>query len=234
MKTVLLYFLTIVQASHAATVSWNASSGFGPEAVGYTLTDTATPEDPTLIASTLTLSTDSIAEVMTYRMEENQLEFASLTQIDFRMRFVTGSENFDQRGGALVSVYVDDDIFTNLWFRSDEVFTTTGSDVRDTSNMTIDTDDVFHDYQLIINGTNPGDTVQLFQDSSLVLTSQLFTAGLVGLQGAPRIAFGEGTGAETGTSDWQSFSHNAAVPEPSSTLLLGLSCAGLAFRRSRQ
>ena len=171
---------------------------------------------------------------MTYRMEENQLEFASLTQIDFRMRFVTGSENFDQRGGALVSVYVDDDIFTNLWFRSDEVFTTTGSDVRDTSNMTIDTDDVFHNYQLIINGTNPGDTVQLFQDGSLVLTSQLFTAGLVGLQGASRIAFGEGTGAETGTTDWQSFSHNAAVPEPSSTLLLGLSCAGLAFRRSRQ
>lgn len=223
--------------TNAATVSWDASSATTPDSVGYTLFDTATPEDPVLGPSHLTLSTDNAPELMFYRMDESQLAFPGVTEISFRMRLTASSNNLAHRAGAAVNAYVQDDIFTYLWIGEDEVLFTNGSDAVVASNTTIDTNDSLHDYLLRINGTNSGDSVSLFQDNVLILTSQLFTAGLPGLQSSPRIVFGEVTGAETGTSQWQRFSHNAAisaVPEPGAALLMVLSTAGFAVTRRRR
>ena len=74
----------------------------------------------------------------------------------------------------------------------------------------------------------------MFQDGSLVLTGSLFAStsdhGLV-----ERIGFGEISTWAYGTSEWESFTHNAAViPEPSTLTLVALSSLALVLvRRGR-
>ena len=226
----LLHFLLLLGTMSApgATVSWEASSGLGPESEGYVLFDTATPEDPVLSGSILTLSTDTAAEVMQYRINENQLSFGSSVTVEFRMRVVSSSSDTTIRRGAYVGVVASDNVFLSLWMGVDDLRFTGGDNSVLDSNASIDTDDAFHDYRLEIGGTTAGAPVRLFQDESGVLTGSLTATTLPGLMGAPSIGFGDGTSFESGASEWMSFSHNAGIPEPSSCWLF-LSGAGFAL-----
>lgn len=229
------FFLSLVAAvsiCDAAVINWDAGSGLGPESVGYTLIDTANPEDPVLTASTLTLSTDSAAEGMQYRMNEGELSFGSSVTVEFRMRMASSSATSANRRGAYVGIVASDNVFITLWIGVDDLRFTGGDDTVLASNSTIDTDGAFHDYRLEIGGTAAGAPVQLFQDEVAVLSSTLTETTLPGLMGAPAIGFGDGTSFESGTSEWQTFSHNAGIPEPSSVWLVLLG-GGLALVRRR-
>lgn len=216
--------------ANAGIVSWNASSGLTPDQIGYTLNDTSAPEDPVLAGGVLSLISDDPLESMWYVMTEPDLDLQPVVEINFRMRYVSGTNTVNFRTPAGIFVTTAPGIGSILQIGDDEVFFLSGHTTRGPANTSIDTN-AFHDYRMVINGTASGSGVDLYQDSLLVLSGASYTTavshGTVG-----RIGFGDGTSNEAGSTEWTSFSHNAsAVPEPSALAALLLVVCGLSCRR---
>ncbi|MGJ8696189.1 MAG: PEP-CTERM sorting domain-containing protein [Verrucomicrobiaceae bacterium] len=214
----------------AATVSWLGSSGQTPEAVGYTLSNSSTPEVPVLSASTLTLQNDDVIELMSYSMSGPDLSIPAQTVIDFEMAYISGFTNQNFRDTGLVFATVSSGVNMGLFIGDDEVFFLNGQTSRGPENTTLDTH-AFHQYQLVIDGTTAGSTVNLYQDTNLVLSGSTYAYAPATTE---VISFGDGTTNANGETQWRSFIHNAGVPEPSSSLLalIGMSAFLLGRRRS--
>jgi len=204
-------------AANAAVISWDASSGLTPDQVGFELINSSIPENPILDGSTLTIANDSSPEKMYYVTSEPavSLLFPSVFEAFFRMKYVSSTSNWSGRRAAGVFVTVNANTGCNFYIGNDSIFLS--NLVTQGPSAIVDTNDEFHDYLLRVEGS----AVSVFQDGSLVLSgSTLVSADEYGP--SPRVAFGDITTLAFGTSEWQSFSHNAmAIPEPSSILLLG-------------
>ncbi|VGO12917.1 hypothetical protein PDESU_01471 [Pontiella desulfatans] len=213
--------------SYASVMSWNASSGLTPDQVGYQLLDNASPENPTISSSVMTLSTSSANENMYFSYSEptETLDFPGVFEASFTMRLISGSNGYDGRAPAGVFITVSNNVGSSLWIGQDELFMGRNFASKGPS-VSVDTDGAFHDYLFRISGSS----VSIYQDGSLVLSDSTLTAASeFGVN--KRVAFGEATGLEYGTSEWKSFSHNAAIPEPGTIALVGIFGGGLWFVR---
>ena len=225
----ILFAGIMVSISNAAVITWDASSGQTPDQMGYELVDNSNPENPILNGSILTIGNNSASESMYYAYREptSSLLFPSVFEASFRMRYVSGSQSYNGRSpagvfvttgatGEGVGLYID----AGRVFLSD-TFVSPGPVAA------VDTDSVFHDYLLRIDGG----AVSVFQDGGLILSGSTKTS-FTEMGTSPRVLFGDGTTLESGTSEWANFSHNAAIPEPSTAVLLGVSA--LVMYRLRQ
>lgn len=212
---------------HANTVIWQANSGLKPEQIAnpYSLVDTAV-NDPTLSSGILTIDTDIDSELMSYSMTGSALAMPAAPVIEFNMRMDSHSTSFPTlRTGAAVSITTQNSVGNVIYIGIDEVFfLTTGGSQGPTAS--IDTDSSFHDYRIEVAGLSAGSAISLLQDNSLVLSHVLVTDA-ANYGNEERIFFGNNTTVAHGTSEWVSFQHNAAIPEPSSLSLLLVTTAGL-------
>lgn len=205
---------SLIANTNASVISWEASSGLTPDQVGFTLNDSSNPETPVLTNATLTLSNDSSSERMYYSTKEPEtsLLFPAIFEASFRMRYVSGSQNHAGRTPSSVFVATSPNVGSGLCIDKDRIYlvkswTTPGPSV------VVDTDDTFHDYLMRIDGTE----VTIFQDGNLVLSGTTINS-TEDISANPEVAFGDCTTLESGTSEWKSFSHNAAVAEDNISL----------------
>ena len=228
MKNLSYYFLPamlIVSTATATTVTWDASSNLFPNQITppWTLFDAATPENPVLSGGALTLATSGL-ETLLYRMTGSQLSVPAILDITFTLRFVSGSAGVT-RGASGVGFYPAPNVGNNLWFETDTIFLNGPGDVRGPS-VALDTDGAFHDYEIQIIGGTVGSTINVFQDTILVLSGALIAQSSADAD----INWGCLTESASGSAQWKSFSHNAAVPEPGTC---GLLTGGLLIVASR-
>ncbi len=204
-------------AANAAVISWDASSGLTPDQIGFVLMDSSVPEEPVLVGSTLTIANDSSSETMYYVTSEPAVSmlFPSVFEAFFRMKYVSSTSNWSGRRAAGIAVTASPSTGCALFISNDSIFL--ADHTWQGPSVAVDTNDDFHDYLLRIDGT----AVSVFQDGSLVLSGNTsFSPDDHGP--SPRVIFGDITSLEFGTTEWQSFSHNAmAIPEPSTLLLMG-------------
>ena len=219
-------------AARGATFVWDASSGFGPDAVpqGMTLFDDAT-QNPSLSGGTLTLSTTGLTSSMYYLHAGAEIALFGLPQIETSMRFVSGTFS-GGRAPAMISFGVGAGAGANILFKQDLVQSSdaAGSTIRQSAS--VDTDGAFHTYLIAMAGTNAGDSFTVYQDSNPILTDTLLTS-IPAFGTTPNVAFGDLTSIAGGTSEWKTFSHNMLVPEPGSLLLTTLGALPLLSRRRR-
>jgi len=209
---------------YAATFSWDASSGLFPDQVSsaMTLYDTSSPEDPQLAGGVLTLANDSNPEGMVYSMQGSDIAMPSQLTITARIRMISSSSVSPARTGAIISFTTASGIGNALQLGLGEIFLSSATFTRGPS-ATVDTTGAFHAYRIEVLGLTDGSTIQVFQDEVLALTGNLYSS--VPDNGATlRVTFGEESTLASGDSRWTSFSHNAAaVPEPSTLLLISIS-----------
>lgn len=235
MKTQLSSYVIVIailacatSAAEAEIVSWLGSSGLTPDAVGYSLFDNSTPEDPVFSTPTLTLQSDNVLEQMQYSMSGSQLNIPSQTVVDFEMAYISGFSNQVFREVGLIAVTVAPDVSAVLFIGDDEVFFLDGQLSRGPENTTVDTN-AFHNYSLVVDGKTLGSPISLFQDGNLILTGTTYSSGAA----TETILFGDGTTNAQGETQWRSFIHNAAIPEPASILLLLVGVGAISIRRNR-
>lgn len=112
-----------------------------------------------------------------------------------------------------------------LWIDQDLIFLNAAGDVRGATAI-VDTDGSFHDYRIEVLGTTAGSVVNVYYDGAAVpvLAGSLFSSTAT----TTEISWGVLSPSVSGTSEWRFVGHNAAVPEPSTLLLVG---SGLLFLR---
>ncbi len=229
--------VALAGAASGATYSWNAASGLFPNQVDPTmvLTDTATPEDPSLSGGVLTLSTSANAELMNYQQTGPAIAMPAILQIDANLRWVSGNSfagPTSPRTPVNIFFTTSAGVGNTLFIGEDRLFLLGAPDVMGPS-VVVDTE-AFHDYRITVNGTAAGSAIQVLQDNIPVLSGTIFNGGVT-LFGAERVGFGDGTTLAQGVSEFKSFSHNAAaVPEPSCALALCALAMGLATRSRRR
>lgn len=227
-------FIYSAENARGDLVVWQGSSGLLPDQIVPPFSGfDSSPNDPSLVGGVLTLETNSDSELMGYSMTGQSLNIPVNPKIEFSMRMVSQSSSFPLiRTGAAVSISTQNSVGNIVYFGIDEVFFLTTGGLRGPEAV-IDTDASFHNYRIELGGLGSGDSISLFQDDSFILSHVLFTdAGNFGNE--PRVFFGNNTTAAHGISEWTLFQHNAAaVPEPSSLMMLGIGMATLVRRRRR-
>ncbi|MBL8379692.1 MAG: PEP-CTERM sorting domain-containing protein [Burkholderiales bacterium] len=213
---------------------WTAASGLLPDQVDarMALTDTATPEAPVLSGGVLTIATSSNPEFLFYSQGGTDLVVPATLTIEATMRLGAGSSSQTgttaPRSYASIVFLTATSVGNALFFGPDRLFLLTGPDNLG-PEVIVDTDDAFHDYVIRVSGS----TIDVYQDSILVLSGSQFTGGIFSGVDA-RIAFGDGTLAAQGTSLWTRFAHNASasqVPEPATLFLALAALCGVAGSR---
>lgn len=213
---------------HAAAAdfnaTWNASSGLLPDAVcpGWVLTDTASPEEPTISNGRLLITTSANGENIFYEQSGSDISVPGLMIIEARLRFVSGTTSHVARTPAVVRFTVAPTVGNALFIGVDEVFLLAADLVRGAS-AAVDTDDVFHTYRLEVN-TSTG-AIDVFYDGTFLLSGTTFSD--VNSNGSvASVLFGEGSSLATGTTEWEFVRHNAsAVTCPCSSTVVTI--AGL-------
>lgn len=224
--------------AHALVTLWEASSGLLPDQVdpAWSLTDSAPAADPVLSAGVLTLATGAQSQNMFYSMNGSDLDFSATGGywLEGTMKFVSGSQAAGwNRAPAVMLMRFDNQNMAVLEIRQDSIFIRNGDNSIGAINNSVDTDGAFHTYRMEITGKSVGSVVNVYQNGLLVLSdNSVYSAA-----GAGSVAFGESSILATGTSQWTSFSHNAAaiaVPEPATGTTLLTGCLALAVRRRRR
>jgi hypothetical protein len=217
----------------AAFVStWDGSSGLLPSQLDppWTLTDTASPENPVLSGGVLTISTSAIAENMSYLQSGGLVDTSGDFYMEARVRRVSGTSTSSNRAPIAIGWTTTPNTGNYLFIGSDEIFLNAPGDVKGAA-VSVDTDNVFHTYRIEVS---TGGAFKVFYDSVQVLTGVSHVdAGVFGP--TPRIFWGEASLLATGTSEWTRFEHNAlSVPEPASIFLAASGAMLIGAYRSRR
>jgi hypothetical protein len=189
-------------------VSYDATGGLLPDAVcpGWSLTDSASPEDPVITAGSLTLSTSADGENMSYVQTAPDIVVGDPLIVEARMRFISGASSAaDSRAPAALVVTTAPEVGTGtvLYIAADEIFLLSGAATRGATAF-VDTDDAFHTYRLEADG---GD-VRVFQDNVQVLDGATFNP-VPNNGSVARVAWGDVTSLAHGVSEWQYVRHTA-------------------------
>ena len=225
----------LVNSLSGATSIWRAESGVLPTA--------ATPpwefySEPTstvdLSPDFLRLETSPSFSRATYFQEYNALSIPADFVIEARVRYVSGSSTTPARAAAGISFFTEKGIANWLWIGDDEIFVNSGARFQKGASAAVDTNDAFHDYRIEFHGTSIGSTFDVFYDGAFKLSGTLF---MDDEDQQPELGWGDLAYEASGISEWQSFSHNGAIPEPrcsgliaaAGTLLLSF---GPRFRRA--
>jgi len=203
----------VLLACRAASASlesqWGASSGLIPDQAcpSWSLTDSATPENPVLTGGHLTIATSADAETMAYGHSGLTLQIPDPLIIEFRARFVSGSQSIDSRAPLTVHFTIAPDIGNGLYIRSGQMFLNAGNNVRGPTAV-VDTTS-FHTYRIEVSAAG---VINGFYDGALALTGATFNSDPHNGP-TPRVLWGEGSTLAFGTSEWEFFRHNIHIAD---------------------
>ena len=172
-------------ASAETTVRWEASSGLLPdqENPAWILTDTASPEDPVLGPTALTLATDPDNELMTYRQIEPAISIPDNLVIEARLRVLSSSHSSASKRAADIIFTQSPEFGNGLFIGVDEIFLLVANAMKDVSAF-VDTDDAFHTYRLEVDGVG---NISVFYDNVLTLSGSSWSGPANGQ--TPRVAW---------------------------------------------
>ena len=187
--------------------TWDGGSGLLPDqfSADWLVTDTATPEDPSLAGGILTLATDVNLENIAYTQLDSTLVIPNQLEVEFEVKYISGTTSVGYRAPIFLSITTDDNAGISLFIADDNIFLTSAENTVGESAI-VDTNDDFHIYKLLCLGTSAGSTVLLYHDDVLTLSGTLFTQAA-----SARIAWGEGSTLASGVSEWKRVTHNAAA-----------------------
>jgi hypothetical protein len=197
--------LLACRAANASLESqWRASSGLLPDQAcpPWSLTDSATPEDPVLAGGHLTIATSADAETIAYGHSGLTLQIPDPLIIEFRARFVSGSQSIDSRAPLTVHFTIAPDIGNGLYVRSGQIFLNADNNVRGPT-AAVDTSS-FHTYRIEVSAAGG---IVVDYDSVPTLTGAVFNSDPHNGP-TPRVLWGEGSTFAFGTSEWEFFRHN--------------------------
>jgi len=197
--------LLLAGPARAAQSVWSVTTGLPPNAVPspYTLVDTADPEDPVVGGGLLTIETSDAAETIYYIQAGASLALPDPWVIEFEMRHVSGSSQGSLRGTEQVFLTTAPGVGTLFQIDADSIFLLV-NDATLGDSATVDTDDAFHTYRIEVSGSG---AVDVYYDDVLTLQGATYT-DLSAHGSVPRVAFGAGSIASFGTSEWMSFTHD--------------------------
>lgn len=208
-RLLLLAILSVGTAGRASafTSHWDAMSGIFPDQMTcpWTKVDNSTNE-PQFQGGSLVLSTTSVETNMYYRQSGAQLSFPSDSLVvEFKVRYVSGATSSSARAPISVVLQPLACRGTGFFVGQGEIFFTSANVTRG-GTAAVPTSDTAHTYRIVIVG---GVTMRIYQDGVLKLTGSTYLDCSV-FSGAPNILWGEGSSLAYGTSEWVSFTHNAA------------------------
>ncbi len=218
----------------ADTFSWTAASGLRPDAGGaFTRIATGSASDGFTAAGALQLNSGAHPEYMHYIATGAQLAMPEQLVLEFSTRYVAGDSASTLRSPLMVSANFEGGAGALLMIDGRSASFIEGSDLHATPGAQL-LPGAFQHYRLTFFGQAEGDPVRLEIDGVHRYTYAL-QRNANNYPGFARIWFGDGTLGAGGTSDWLSFSHNAAspVPEPASVLMMAAGWGALLWRRRR-
>jgi hypothetical protein len=188
--------------------TWNGADGLPDVACpAWTLVDSASPEEPSLAAGVLTVSTDLDAEAMGYLQQDAELITPSMRIIEGTVRYIGGSASVADRAPAIMGFRTDTDLKKNiLMIAEGEIFLLSGESLKGPS-VAVATSDAPHTYRVEVD-TGSG-AIVVFRDGVQVLTGNTFPEPN---GGTIAVFWGELSINAHGTSAWTSVTHNAHSP----------------------
>ena len=214
----------------AAVVNWYASGGTTPDVAvpQWDLVDNASPENPSLAASVLTIGGSTISEQMYYSMDGADTDFLGQSSywLEARLRVNTQSLTAGWwRAPVTMGIGFAGGGLAIFELRRDYVYLRDGDNSRGAFSNLLDTDDDFHTWRMEVLGSTAGSTVKIYQDGNLVLSdNSVFNYG-----SGNRVFWGDGSVIAGGRSEWTYVATNLAaapasnpVSAPSSLALAGL------------
>ncbi len=233
-----LLVAALVGPVQAQNFQWTAGSGLTPDQTGAfslitqgSVQATLLPGGPLVLASPATRF-----DLLSYRASGSQLQMHDGLVVEFTARFIDSVPPIagSLRSPMMVNVGFGNHVGASLTITERAAAFNYGHDQQLAPGAQLEPL-LFHTHRLEFSGTTTDGTVSHYVDGEfryqmpLQLSSTLFSADA-------RIQFGDMTDQFGGTSQWLSFSHNAApVPEPGAMamLLAGLAVlGGIARRRS--
>jgi hypothetical protein len=202
--------LLAAAAAHAQpyTFRWEAAAGLLPD-LGcpfWTLTDNSAAV-PSLSGGVLTLATTSTGSNNLYYSDQApDIIVPNPWILEFRGRYVSGTASSTARSAMMVQASTVANVLTAIAIGPDQVKILSG-DFTIGATAAVDTDNAFHTYRIVINGTSLGSAVQVYYDSGLILSGSLYSLA----QPAARIVWGESSTLAFGTSEWTYFEHNGSA-----------------------
>lgn len=194
----------------SSTVTWSAADGLPDQAcAGWTLVDTAEPEDPVLAGAVISLSTDTQTENLYYYQPEADLIVPVRLVMEATVRYVSGGSSTPSRSpGSFGFRLTPDRVKNGLFIEDGAIFLLESENVRGPS-VSLNTSDAQHSYRIEAE-VALGGAIEVFQDDVLVLSGLTFQDPDV--SAPPVLHFGEASLFASGTTEWGAVTHNAHQP----------------------
>jgi hypothetical protein len=220
--------------AQAADWSWQASSGQRPDADGaMSRVATGRANDVLAVGEPLRLSSGNLDEWMFYTAVSSQLDMPEQLALSFTARYVAGQTESPLRSPLQVGAILEGNRGLHILISDGAVSFLRHDDAGFSATYAMDTTQ-FHDYRLWVSGPENGAPMALYVDGVLRLSGHIAQGSP--FVGGPRIYFGDGSYAATGSTEWLAFAHNAAaVPEPGALALMlaGFAAVSGVARRRR-
>lgn len=228
--------LLLAGSAHAATFEWTAASGQTPDQTGAfsllaqgDVAATLQPGGPLVLESSATRF-----DLLTYRASGSQLAMHDALVVEFTARFIDSVPLIQGslRSPMMVNVSFGNHVGASMIITERAASFNYGHDQQVAPGAQLDPL-VFYQHRLVFSGTTTDGTVTHYTNGELRYRMPLQQSTTL-FSADARIQFGDMTSQFGGTSEWLSFSHNAApVPEPGAMALLlaGLAVVGGVARR---
>ncbi len=205
---------------------WQASDGLLPDqsVPAWNLFDDAVPEDPTLGATTLTLSTDVDSENVYYLMSGSELDVGDPIIVESRFRVLASTASSSSKAAVTIGITVSPLFGNGLHVGVDEIFVLLANNLKGPSAV-VDTDGQFHTYRIEANLAGQFD---VYYDDVLTLSGASFSD--INANGSsPRVLWGLASSFSTGTAEFEYLEHNANIATLPSLAGPGLALLGAAL-----
>jgi hypothetical protein len=225
-----------VGLADAATFEWTADSGLTPDQTGaFSLISRGNVSATPLPGGPLVLeSLNDPFDLLTYRASGSQLQMHDALVVEFTTRFVDSVPLVEGslRSPLMVQVNFGNHVGASLMITERFAAFNYGHDQNIAPGAQLDWYSL-NQHRLEFSGTTTAGTVSHYING-VYRYSMPLQQGASLFSADARIQFGDVTQQFGGTSEWLSFSHNAApVPEPAAMVLLlaGLAVVGGVARR---